>query len=247
LLSTGPATGRRTLLDRLALYMDPLSADHRARYLHALRARQQILQAGRPGELDVFEELCAIHGCAVTRARRLASEVLASELRVAFERIAAPGLRLEARYCPGGDEDATIAASELLRQRRADGFRKSAGFGPHRDDLALSLDGHPVRVVASQGQHRAITLALKAAETACVAEARGVEPILLLDDVSSELDRDRTVALLAFLGDARGQIFVTTTRPDLIDTPLIAPADRADFALRDGKLEGAPRASKTAH
>jgi DNA replication and repair protein RecF len=236
LLSIGPAPARRTLLDRLALFVSPLSADHRARYAHALRARQQLLQGSGGPDLDAFEELCARHGAAVTRARREAAEDLARELLPAFARIGAPGLTLEARYTPGGSADEEEMRAELRQRRRPDSFRKSAGFGPHRDDLVLELDGHPARTVASQGQHRALTLALKAAETACVARVRGVEPILLLDDVSSELDPDRTLALFLFLGLTRGQIFLTTTRTDLIVTPGVEAADRRDFELRAGAL-----------
>jgi DNA replication and repair protein RecF len=101
----------------------------------------------------------------------------------------------------------------------------------------LLLDGHPARTVASQGQHRALTLALKAAETACIASVRGLEPIQLLDDVSSELDPERTAALFEFLACRRGQIFLTTTRPEMIVTPGIDPAERRDFTLREGRIE----------
>ncbi|WP_437569763.1 DNA replication/repair protein RecF [Sorangium sp. So ce542] len=241
-LSTGPASARRTLLDRLALFMDPQSADHRARYAQALRARHELLHRGggapaqAGAELDAFEELCALHGAALTRARAAAVEALAPELAHAFARIAAPDLTLAARYAPGGASDAAQAAEALREHRRRDAHRPNAGFGPHRDDLVLELDGHPARVVASQGQHRALTLSLKAAETAAIASVRGVEPILLLDDVSSELDPDRTAALFTFLGMARGQVFLTTTRRDLIVTPGVPASERRDFHVEGGAL-----------
>ena len=240
-LSTGPATGRRTLLDRLALFMDPTSADHRARYTRALKARHQLLHRGEGGtldsaEIDAFEELCAIHGAALTGARAAASEALTVELLVAFGQIAAPELDLEVSFAAGGSADVDEARAELHRQRRRDAHRPSAGFGPHRDDLDLRFGGHPVRVVASQGQHRALTLALKAAETSAIAAARGLEPILLLDDVSSELDPERTAALFTFLSLAHGQVFLTTTRPDLIVTPDLGPSERRDFQIEAGAL-----------
>jgi DNA replication and repair protein RecF len=245
-LSSGPALGRRTLLDRLALFMSPQSAEERARYARALKARSELLRRGADGgedtrEIEAFEVLCAQHGAAVTRARAAAFEALVGELVPAFAQIAAPGLALGARYARGGSPDPDEARAELSRQRRRDAHRQSAGFGPHRDDLELLLDGHPARVVASQGQHRALTLALKAAETATIACVRGVEPVLLLDDVSSELDPDRTGALFAFLGLARGQIFLTTTRPELIVTPGIAAADRRNFRVEHGELSHGAR------
>jgi DNA replication and repair protein RecF len=114
--------------------------------------------------------------------------------------------------------------------------------GPHRDDLALSISGRPVRGVASQGQHRAVTLALKSAEIDVIGGARGVRPVLLLDDVSSELDRERTAALFAFLRDQEGQVLLTTTRPELIDTGV--DAERCDFAIEKGVLARVPNVAK---
>jgi DNA replication and repair protein RecF len=240
-LSTGPAAGRRTLLDRLALFMGATSADHRARYTRALKARQKLLHDDRAGtlasaEIDAFEELCAVHGAALTRARSEAALALERELHPAFCQIAAPGLGLGVRFVPGGSADPEAARAELHRHRRRDAHRPSPGFGPHRDDLDLRFDGHPVRLVGSQGQHRALTLALKAAETSAVAAARGLEPILLLDDVSSELDPDRTASLFTFLSLAHGQIFLTTTRRELIVTPGLDASLRRDFYIEHGAL-----------
>jgi DNA replication and repair protein RecF len=238
-LSSGAAGGRRLLLDRLALFRSPRSAEHRARYALALKSRQQLLRREEDvnvAELEAFEELCARHGAALTRARREAAEALAPELLASFARIAAPGLELAIRYKPGGSEDEQAARAELERQRPRDAHRPTAGFGPHRDELELELGGHAARTVASQGQHRALTLALKAAETTAIGRARGVEPILLLDDVSSELDRDRTEALFVFLGQAHGQIVITTTRPELILAPGIERSERLDLALESGRV-----------
>ena len=84
-------------------------------------------------------------------------------------------------------------------------------MGPHADDLTLELTGHAARVHASQGQHRAYALSLKIAELQLAADRLGAWPILLLDDVSSELDRARNARLMDFLDRSGGQVFVTTT------------------------------------
>ncbi len=243
-LSSGPALGRRTMLDRLALFVDVRSAETRGRYTHALKARHELLKRGvlDGSELLAFEVLCAEHGAALTRIRARACELFVEELQTAFAQIAAPDLQLVARYHAGGSADVDQSREELERRRRQDGVRPSAGFGPHRDDLELRFGEHLVRIVASQGQHRALTLALKAAETATIAKERGVEPLLLLDDVSSELDPERTGALFSFLGLHRGQIFLTTTRPELIRGPENGSGDRADFQLVGGELVEAGRA-----
>ncbi|MGZ5969995.1 MAG: DNA replication/repair protein RecF, partial [Polyangiales bacterium] len=121
----------------------------------------------------------------------------------------------------------------LYERRDEDRRRGAATRGPHLDDLALALDGHPARRVASQGQHRAIVLALKGAELETIREAREVEPVLLLDDVSSELDPARNAALFHFLHERQGQVLLTTTRPELIEIA----SERADFRVSSGTVE----------
>ena len=188
-----------------------------ASYTRAMRERQQALEARGDRVRRIRREW-------ETPARRAAPCVSrAPKLRLASRRsrrlrsirIAAPGLELKARYLSNAPLDPVAYARLLATSRTRDRVRKSAAIGPQRDDLVLEIDGHTARQVASQGQHRAIVLALKAAEIDVIATARGVRPILLLDDVSSELDRARTAALVSFLGEQRGQFF-TTTRPELI-------------------------------
>jgi DNA replication and repair protein RecF len=238
-LSMGSGAERRKLLDRIALYLAPGSLAELESYTRAVRERQRALEARGIAARDVehFEELVVRHGTAVLDARRRAAARLVEAARETFRRIGAPGLELEARYtetAPGGP-DAYRAA--LASARPVDMRRGSASIGPHRDDLTLSLGGHTMRGVASQGQHRAVVLALKLAEIAVIASARGVRPILLLDDVSSELDRARTAALFAHLRQHDGQVLLTTTRPELIDTgSLTNAALRRDFWVEAGSI-----------
>ncbi len=96
--------------------------------------------------------------------------------------------------------------------------------------------------MASQGQQRAVVLALEMAEIEVIAACRGVRPVLLLDDVSSELDRARTTALLSALRDQDGQVLLTTTRPELIDLGeqgRISAGDRVDFRVEGGRIQRA--------
>jgi DNA replication and repair protein RecF len=246
-LSSGPASKRRTLLDRIALFVDPTSMDHLKRYTVASRSRQRVLEtrgASAP-ELDGFEQIVAHHGAAISRIRFEASARIAAELGTSFPRITADTRVLEARYEPGGPPEEKALADALGAERERDRYRGSASSGPHRDDLVLRLGGYDARVDASQGEHRAITLALKLAELSCIAAARGVHPVLLLDDVSSELDLSRTALLFDFLRETPGQILLTTTRPGLIDTRGLAPSDRRDFHLRGGVVEEGPSPGET--
>ena len=80
----------------------------------------------------------------------------------------------------------------------------------------LELNDRRARTDASQGQHRLLTLSLKIAEMVCISVGSGTNPLLLLDDVSSELDAERTDAFFALLGRRKDQVFLTTTRPEML-------------------------------
>jgi DNA replication and repair protein RecF len=239
---SGPASGRRTLLDRIALFVDPSSAQSRQRYARATRARQAALAERGPNASDLgpIERVMAVEGAALERSRAEAASRLASALLPVFERMGAPGLVLEASFVPGGSFDENAFACELSERRPQDLRRGSASYGPHKSDLDLRLDGRSVRRHASQGQLRITTLALKVAELDCVREARGSEPVLLLDDVSSELDPGRTGAVYEFLRETPSQVFVTTTRPDLFVLPSDGARVRADFRLSEGAISRVP-------
>jgi DNA replication and repair protein RecF len=143
-------------------------------------------------------------------------------------------LALSASYLPGGSTDADEFRRQLAERRVRDRARRSPSFGPSKDELELFLDQRAARTQASQGQQRILTLALKLAELECIARARGVPPVLLLDDVSSELDPTRTGAVYEVLSKSSSQVFVTTTRPELFPTPLDRAADRLDFVVEAG-------------
>ena len=234
-LSMGASGERRRLLDRTSLYMSPQSMADLEAYTRAMKERQRALETRGPSASDLpeWETLVVRHGLAVMEHRARAAELVSDKAVLAFSRIAAPELVLTAGYAPSAPSDEAAFLEALASRRTSDMRRGSAGVGPHRDDLSLAIDGHPVRGVASQGQHRAVTLALKSAEIEVVGQARGVRPILLLDDVSSELDRVRTAALFSFLREQRGQVFLTTTRPELIDTGADGSA-RRDFVVKSG-------------
>lgn len=237
-LGSGPASVRRTLLDRVSLYFEPVAMDHRLRYTRASKERQRVLEerGSEAAELDVFETLMARHGCHVQAAHRRAAERLCAALVPAFQRMAAPDLVLGVRFAPGGSEDPSEFLAELRARRRGDMRARRPGFGPQKDELELNIDGRSVRRHASQGQLRILTLALKLAELECVREARQAHPILLLDDVSSELDPERTGAVYRFVREAVCQVFVTTTRPELFTTPDLEAGERLDWRLSGGVL-----------
>jgi DNA replication and repair protein RecF len=240
-LVSGGATRRRMLLDRIALFLEPASVDDRQSYELALRQRQRALERSGPGgaESAAFEALVADHGVRVARARRISAEQLTPALERAFSRLAPLGIELAVRYVPGGTEDRELFGSELARRQSSDLRRGLATFGPHRDELELEREGRTARRHASQGQQRILTLALKLAELECVREARRAHPLLLLDDVSSELDEARTGAVYDLVNAEASQVFVTTTRPELLSKAALHPGERADFVIEAGVLRRA--------
>ncbi len=238
-LAAGGGSERRKLLDRVALYRWPAYLGELDGYGRALRARQRTLEVrgDSASDLDGWEELVVRHGIVVSEARAQAASTLASAAEQAFERIGTQGLAFTARYEPAAPAGANVFREQLRRCRSQDRARRSASVGPHRDELRLELGGRPVRGVASQGQQRAVVLALQMGELSVVASVRGVMPMLLLDDVSSEMDRARTAALFAALRDETGQVVLTTTRAELIDIgPLAAVEDRRDFRVVHGQI-----------
>lgn len=237
-LTTGSASLRRSLLDRVAFFRAPDHLQELADYTKAQRERQRALQERGPGarDLDQWEELMVRHGHAVTTHRVAAEIELARETRLAFEELAAKDLRIEANYRCSAPSSADEYREQLARSRVRDAHRGSSSVGPHRDEWELELGGNAARQFASQGQHRALVLAIKSAEIEVVARARGVQPLVLLDDVSSELDRDRTRALFTFLRRQRGQVLLTTTRPELVDLGEGGAELRVDFEVRAGAL-----------
>lgn len=240
-LSAGSGAERRRLLDRIALYLSPSSLVDAEGYGRAVRTRQRVLEerGERASDLDGWEELIVRHGMALSAVRASASAALVPAAKAAFCRIGAPDTTLDLRYERSAPSEAESFRSELTARRRRDRARRSATLGPQRDDIAIDLSGRPARGMASQGQHRTIVLALKLAEIEVVGNARGVRPMLLLDDVSSELDRTRTASLFASLRLEESQVLLTTTRPELIETgeaAILDGVDRRDFRVVGGQI-----------
>jgi DNA replication and repair protein RecF len=136
----------------------------------------------------------------------------------------AVGIRYEPEWRRSG-----LAAA--LRAARIDDVRRGVStVGPHRDDVELTLGSMPARTHASQGEMRSLALSLRLAAHRLVAASTDMTPLLILDDVLSELDPDRCEALLAHLPD--GQVVITTASP----LPVAARPDRV-LRIEQGRVE----------
>ncbi len=127
---------------------------------------------------------------------------------------------------------AALLAPVVAAARRRDQERGLTTVGPHRDEVVISLDGRDARTRASQGEQRSLALGMRLAAHRVIAARRSIEPILLLDDVFSELDPDRSARLVEHLPG--GQVFVTSARHE--EVPLVGARWRVgdDGVTRDG-------------
>jgi DNA replication and repair protein RecF len=237
-LVKGPPALRRSHLDQVVTALWPARAETRSAYSRALAQRNALvarIRAGssRPDLLDPWDAELARHGAQLMadRARAVAS------IAPAFsDRAAELGLphAVEVRYAPRSkSSDAEGLRRELLERRTADLERGFTTHGPHRDDLALHHGGRPLRTLGSQGQQRVGLLALLFAERD-VLGARGRPPLMLLDDVMSELDATRRERL-ADLVRAGGQALITTT--DVDHVPGASASDVRVTSVLDGRVE----------
>jgi len=244
LLIVGSPTLRRAAIDRLAAGLWPAYADALATYGRALQQRNSLLRlireetAGRE-ELRLWDEPFLAAGAELVAGRHrllaeLAPPLAAAHAEIAPEEaaMAALGLRYLTNAPQGpGDEPRHALARRLAETSEKEIWNGTTLIGPHRDDVAFELAGRDLAGFASRGQQRTAILALKLAELDLLSVRDGRPPLLLLDDVFSELDPARRSHLVRRIA-ALPQAFVTTTTLDDLDPALLAIA--AAWEVRTG-------------
>ncbi|HEX6493523.1 MAG TPA: DNA replication and repair protein RecF, partial [Candidatus Dormibacteraeota bacterium] len=229
LLVKGAPEGRRRLLDVVVAQTDPRAAAEMVRYRRVLDQRNALLRQVRQGQaspapLSGFTQELARSAGSVLVARLRLVEALSPLATAGLGEISDGREEVALRYRaegldgppPDDPEEAAARLVEALDGRRAEELARGVTVaGPHRDDVDILLDGRPARAAASQGQQRSIVLACKLAEVRHLVAVLGVAPVLLLDDVLSELDAQRRERLLGALGAGTHlQTVLTTTDPD---------------------------------
>jgi DNA replication and repair protein RecF len=229
----GGPDGRRRFLDRALFQADQRYPTVHRDYQRALASRNSLLKQRPPDQrsLALFEEQLALNGARLIEMRRSFVDRLLPLYVEAASHIG-PGRCPSLAYRPALDGDHAALAGAWARSRARDIALGHTDAGPHADDLLLELDGLAARRYGSQGQQRTLALALKIAETRVLEAATGRTPLLLLDDVSSELDRERNRRLFEFLVATGGQVFITSTHEDHI----LAGRPRADYCVEDGRV-----------
>lgn len=240
-LPRGSPSDRRRFLDRAVFNR---SADHLVAmqdYDKALKQRNAVLRQASKGLprdqlealLTIYDRQLATLGKAVSEARSEYVAAIRPGMVEAFAAIARNDVTVDVKYVSKTVEMSVDAIEAHLRETRGrDIATESTQSGPHRDDLWLELAGHPAGGFASQGQLRALMLAWKTAEMSLLSARHGDLPILLLDDVSSELDSDRNEYLFEHLANQAGQCFITTTSAHHV----LLTRDRADYRIENGRI-----------
>lgn len=208
----GPGERRRLMdatLTALAVKYDPL----RLEMDKVIRQRNSLLKQinGRLDDaaeltLDVWDQRFAALGDQFGLARATLIARISPMVAEAYEQLAGGPTPVELRYEPAWRRSGLLAA--LTTSRTDDVRRASSTVGPHRDDVELSINGMPARTQASQGEQRTLALAVRLAAHRLIADRVGSTPLLVLDDVLSELDPERCAALLGHLPS--GQVIITT-------------------------------------
>ncbi|MBT0665069.1 DNA replication/repair protein RecF [Geobacter pelophilus] len=217
----GAPESRRRYLDRAIFAGDMIYLTRHHEYLRILKQRNSLLKSGDTSSLEPWSEQLAVSGAHIVTSRISYLSMIDKHLKETFREISGTadeaGIEYHSgnsRYTDDFTDNVNIISTALNKLKEQEIVQRTTLIGPHRDDVFFSLNGKPLKTSGSQGQQRCFILALKMAEIELLRKSRSVSPVLLLDDMTSELDSQRTSNLLQFLADRNMQVFVTTTSMD---------------------------------
>ena len=254
LLIIGSPSLRRNLLDALVAQREPTAAAVMSTYQRTLTQRNSLLrrireeEAGR-AELAYWDTVIVDNGSLILDWRQQTLSAMAGPLAVAHREIAPEETSLALRYASNAEPGPSESNEDALRRRLRETADKEVWngatlVGPHRDDFVFESAGRELTEFASRGQQRTAILALKLAELDLLTLLDGRPPLLLLDDVFSELDPERRAHLVRRIGSLP-QAIVTTTTPDDLDPALVAAStlwqvEPGSVQAADAGAPGAP-------
>lgn len=251
-LITGPPSGRRRYLDITLSQVDHAYLRALQRYTRVVQQRNSLLRQiddGRasPDQLATWDEELITHGAIIIAARATAVAGLGERGAELHARLSDDRERLAITYLPqlGGETGAGLDLTEtdslrtqlrlaLGRRRRKEIAAGVSLIGPHRDDIRFDLDGEPAATFGSRAQQRTVALALRLAEGEFLHARSGDAPILLLDDILSELDEHRRAAVLTTVAGAE-QALITTADLDRFSGSFLQHA--TIYSVSDGRVE----------
>lgn len=219
LINDGPA-GRRKMLDIGIGLLYPAYIKKLKSYHHTLQQRNALLkmiryQSAAYACLEDYDEELSRQGAAITQSRIRYSARLAEEIPEIYDGLADGREKMKISYIATGDTDPKKYYKKIADQRKEDIKNLTTSAGPHRDELEIMIENKPARGFASQGQRRSAALSLKLAAAALIRKTTGEQPVVLLDDVLSELDEKRQHYILNHIKN--WQVFITCCDPSQIE------------------------------
>ncbi len=217
----GSPTRRRQFIDRFITQLDPLYGVSIRRYDRALKQRNNLLKqaAITSDELFVWDVALSEYGAYIIMKRQEFIDTLNQRLTAVYGSIAKTTDTVRMHYSLDTEISKQRLLNELHARSERDRLLGYTSIGPHRHDVLFDFNGTPALSVASRGEVRSVVLALKFLEVDTIEQITGKKPLILLDDVFSELDEHRQAALLTSRSDT--QVIVTSTNfPDTLqDAP----------------------------
>ncbi|MCA9347172.1 DNA replication/repair protein RecF [Candidatus Saccharibacteria bacterium] len=223
-LVSGSPERRRSYLNDLLTQTVPLYKKTLLSYNRALKQRNTLLKKGATkNTLFAWNVIMARSASEIVKWRLQAIEEINKNITKVYCDIAGKKHHIRVTYSGIVEGDyMSYMLKKLEINTELDKARGYTGFGPHRDDLLIEIDDRLANLTASRGETRTITLALKVIEMKMIEASRGIQPILLLDDVFSELDGTRRKKLTSFLSGH--QAIITTTDADVVGKNFIQTA-----------------------
>lgn len=229
MLISDAADERRRYLNGFISQLDRAYLQALVRYNAVLGERNRLLKISRDEQmLCIYDRQLVEQGGIIHRKRSEIAALLEPEVARYYRHLSSDREQVTLEY--RSELNDTPFEELLLKSREKDFVNGFTTAGIHRDDLVLHIGGYPLRKYGSQGQQKSFLIALKLAQYALVAQAKGEKPILLLDDLFDKLDAGRVEQLIRLVGDdGFGQIFITDCNPTRLRTILDKTGD--DYSL----------------
>ncbi|MFC1628352.1 DNA replication/repair protein RecF [Gemmatimonadota bacterium] len=234
----GDPASRRRFLDLILAQTDREYLEALQLYRRALAQRNICLREGRIELIESWEEALVVSGAMIRKSRTRLIMFFAEVACDTYTGIGPRGEAFTIRYRPnpplgeGGADELVVA---LSTGRQDDLDRGFTGAGPHRDDIVFEIGGRNLRMYGSHGQARTALASLKLAEVAYYTFARDRQPILVMDEIASVLDKDRTENLVQLLAQEASQVFITA--PSEEDLGVFASKAGCVVCINEGRAE----------
>jgi DNA replication and repair protein RecF len=205
---------RRRFINIGVSFYDKVYIDVLSSYNRALKQRNSSLSRAKMGKsikgIEIWEEQLSNYALTIVKSRKDYLDKLVEHAAPVFDSLT--GLKMQILYKKGGNYSNLNMQFKKMRKREIE--RGYTLNGPHRDDIIFIIDGHNAKVTASFGVKRALTVSLRIAQAQILHEERNEEPIIILDEIIGELDKDRIYSLSTLLDDYK-QVLIATTREDV--------------------------------